>query len=121
SEIVLCGYTPGPDEEKTSRTAMGTSSMVPWRRVERAPQACAELRNEGYTIVALETAATAISLQDFKFEGRPVAFVIGNERFGVEGETLQAVDSICRISLRGIKNSLNAGIAFGIGAFEWLR
>lgn len=121
SEILLCGYTPGPDDDKTSRTAMGTSKLVPWRRVDRARTACEELRKQGYTIVALETATTAVSLQEFEFGGKPVAFVLGNERFGVEGDTLQAVDAICRIPVRGIKNSLNVGIAFGISAFEWLR
>ncbi len=121
SEILLCGYTPGPDDDKTSRTAMGTSTMVPWRRVDRGQTACEELRKEGYTIVALETSATAVSLYDFKFAGQPVAFVVGNERFGIEGDTLQAADSICRIPVRGIKNSMNVGVAFGIGAFEWLR
>lgn len=121
SEILLCGYTPGPDDEKTARTAMGTSSMVPWRRVDRARTACEELRKEGYKIVALETSATAIPLYDFKFAGEPLAFVLGNERFGIEGDTLQAVDSICRIPVRGIKNSMNVGVAFGISAFEWLR
>jgi tRNA(Leu) C34 or U34 (ribose-2'-O)-methylase TrmL len=121
SEIWLCGYTPGPDDEKTSRTAMGTSTMVPWRRVDRARTACEELRKEGYTIVALETATNAVPLADFKFEGKPVAFVVGNERFGLDADTLQAVDAICRIPTRGIKNSMNVGVAFGIGAFEWLR
>jgi 23S rRNA (guanosine2251-2'-O)-methyltransferase len=120
SEILLCGYTPGPDEEKTSRTAMGTSQMVPWRRVERAQTACVELRKEGYTLVALETTTTATPLHAFRF-GAKVAFVIGNERFGIDQDTLQAVDSVCRIPARGIKNSLNVGVAFGIGAFEWLR
>lgn len=121
SEIILTGYTPGPDDEKTRRTSMGTSTVVPWRRLDRAPKAIADLRREGYTIVALETAAHATSLYDFKFAGQPVAFIVGNERFGVEGETLVQADAICRIPLRGIKNSMNAGVAFGIAAFEWLR
>lgn len=121
SEILLCGYTPGPDDEKTSRTAMGTATLVPWRRLDRARTACEELRKEGYTIVALETAATAVSLHEFKFGTQPLAFVLGNERFGVEADTLQAVDAICRIPVRGIKNSMNVGVAFGVGAFEWLR
>jgi tRNA G18 (ribose-2'-O)-methylase SpoU len=121
AEIWLCGYTPGPDDEKTSRTAMGTATMMPWRRVDRARTACEELRKEGYTIVALETAANAISLADFQFKGRAVAFVVGNERFGLDADTLQAVDAICRIPTRGIKNSMNVGVAFGICAFEWLR
>ena len=121
AEIVLCGYTPGPDDEKTSRTAMGTSQMVPWRRVDRARTACEELRKEGYQLVALETATNAVSLHEFKFAGEPVAFILGNERFGIEGDTLQAADSVCRIPVRGIKNSMNVGVAFGIAAFEWLR
>jgi 23S rRNA (guanosine2251-2'-O)-methyltransferase len=121
SEIVLCGYTPGPDDDKTTRTAMGTSEMVPWRRVDRAQTACEELRQEGYTIVALETSANAVSLHDFSFAGGPLAFVLGNERFGIEGDTLSAVDSVCRIPVRGLKNSMNVGVAYGIAAFEWLR
>lgn len=121
SEILLCGYTPGPDDDKTLRTAMGTSSLVPWRRVDRARTACEEIRREGYTLVALETATTAISLHESKFGQNPLAFVVGNERFGVERDTLQAVDSVCRIPVRGIKNSMNVGVAFGIAAFEWLR
>ncbi len=121
SEIVLCGYSPGPDEVKTLRTAMGTDELVAWRRLERARTACEDLRREGYLIVALETAATAVSLHEFEFGEKPVAFVLGNERFGIEADTLAAVDFICRIPTRGIKNSMNVGVAFGIAAFEWLR
>lgn len=121
SEILICGYTPGPDEEKTLRTAMGTAAAIKWRRVDRARTACEELRKEGYTIIALETSAAAVSLHDIEFGARPTAFVLGNERFGIEGDMLQAVDSICRIPVRGIKNSMNVGVAFGIAAFEWLR
>lgn len=121
SEILLCGYTPGPDDEKTARTAMGTAAHIPWRRVDRALTACEELRLQGYRIVALETAASATSLHEIKFADRPVAFVLGNERFGLEAPTLAAADDICRIPVNGVKNSLNVGIAFGIVAFEWLR
>ena len=121
SEIVLCGYTPGPDDEKTAHTAMGTSSSVPWRRADRAGAACEELRAQGYKIVALETAENATSLHQFHFGGAPTAFVLGNERFGVERDTLRGADAICRIPVRGAKNSLNVGIAFGVCAFEWLR
>jgi tRNA G18 (ribose-2'-O)-methylase SpoU len=121
AEIWLCGYTPGPEDEKTVRTAMGAAAMVPWRRTDRARTACEELRREGYTLIALETATNAVSLNEIRFNAAPVALVLGNERFGIEGDTLQAVDSICRIPVRGIKNSMNVGVAFGIAAFEWLR
>lgn len=120
SEIVLSGYTPGPDDEKIARTAMGTAEMVPWRRTDRASEACAQLREEGYKIVALETATNAVPLHEMNFDG-PTAFVLGNERFGLDDETLRQADAICRIPTQGIKNSMNVGVAFGIAAFEWQR
>lgn len=121
SEILLCGYTPDPaTDNKTARTSMGTDSQVKWRRFDRTTQACEALQEEGYTIVALETTQSATSLHEIQFRG-PTALLIGNERFGLEGDTLRAADTICRIPLRGSKNSLNVGIAFGITAFEWLR
>lgn len=121
SEVLLTGYTPGPDDEKTSRTAMGTAKMVPWRRVDRGATACEELHAQGYKIIALETAANSVSLEEIQFGGHPTALVLGNERFGIDADTLKAVDAVCRIPVRGIKNSMNVGIAFGIAAFEWVR
>ena len=121
SEILLTGYTPDPGDEKIARTAMGTATMVPWQRFDRGVQAVERLRSEGYRVIALETAADATSLHEFHFDARPTAFVLGNERFGVETDTLAAADAVCRIPVRGAKNSMNVGIAFGIAAFEWLR
>lgn len=120
SEILLCGYTPGPDDDKTSRTSMGASAHVPWRRMDRALSACEELRREGYQIIALETAEPSTPLHALEFRG-PTAFVIGNERFGINSDTLKMADGICRIPVRGVKNSMNVGIAFGVAAYEWLR
>lgn len=121
SEIILCGYTPGPDDEKTAKTSMGTAEEVRWRRTDRAKTACEELKKQGYKIIALETAMNSTSLTQIKFENEKTAFLVGNERFGIDADTLQLADEICRIPLRGVKNSLNVGIAFGIVAFEWLR
>ncbi len=120
SEVLLCGYTPGPEDEKTARTSMGTSEMVSWRRMGRATDAIEALRTEGYSIVALETSSRAVALNQMKFAGK-TALVVGNERFGVEFETLKAADTVCKIPLRGMKNSMNVGVALGIAAFEWLR
>lgn len=121
SEIILCGYTPGPDDEKTSKTSMGTANAVPWRRTDRAKTACEELKKQGYKIIALETAVNAVSLTDIKFSNEKTAFIVGNERFGMDADTLSHADSICQIPLRGIKNSMNVGIACGIILFEWMR
>lgn len=119
-EIALCGYTPTPDDAKVAKTAMGTGIDVNWRHFPRAADACEVLRSEGYQLVALETVAGAVSLHDFVFPQK-TALIVGNERFGLEADILKLADGVCRIPVRGRKNSLNVGISFGIAAFEWLR
>lgn len=120
AEVILCGYTPDPTDLKTAKTAMGTSSSVPWRRFTRIDAACEQLKTEGYTIVALETVSTAEPLTRFVFTQR-TALLLGNERFGLSPDTLLRADALVRIPLHGRKNSLNVGIAFGIAVAEYDR
>ncbi len=119
-ELVLCGYSPDPDNEKTAKTAMGTEQNVSWRRSDRLETACRELKQGGYAVVALETSSTAPALFDFPFP-KKTALLVGNERFGIEAVQLKAVDHVLRIPVRGQKNSLNVGIAFSIAAYEYYR
>ncbi len=120
AELLLCGYTPDPSDEKTAKTAMGTGGDVPWRRFERASDAVDGLRAGGYSVIAMETVADARPLGDFRFPER-TALLLGNERFGLSPDVLTKADARCRIPLRGRKNSLNVGIAFGIAAAEFDR
>jgi 23S rRNA (guanosine2251-2'-O)-methyltransferase len=119
-KIVLSGYTPDPQDEKTAKTSMGTSQLVLWSRANRTGDAITELKSQGYSIVALETVASAPEIQSFEFPKR-VALLLGNERFGLDPDSLKQADHICRIPVRGQKNSLNVGIAYGITAYEFFR
>lgn len=116
--VLLTGYTPTPDQEKTARTSMGTDTMIPWEAVPHAQTAIQNLKSAGYTIVALETTENATDLADFEWPEK-CALLLGNERFGLDLETLASADKIVRITLYGRKNSLNVGIAFGIAANSW--
>lgn len=116
--VWLTGYTPTPDQEKTARTSLGAEEAIPWRTLPRVHDAIARAKAEGYTVVALETAANSVSLDDFVWPER-AAIVVGNERFGLEHEVLAEVDHVVRIPLHGRKNSLNVGIAFGIAASRY--
>lgn len=119
-KIVLTGYTPDPSEEKTAKTSMGTSSLVEWSRATRTEDVCHDLKKQGYTVVALETVESAPELTKFSFPEK-TALLLGNERFGLDPDSLKLADQICRIPVRGQKNSLNVGIAFGIAAYEYFR
>ena len=117
-KVILTGYTPTPEEEKTSRTSMGAQDLVSWESVAKAKDAIVRAKEEGYEIVALETAVGAVDLEAFQWPER-AALLLGNERFGIDRELLAEADHLVRIPLKGRKNSLNVGIAFGIAAADW--
>lgn len=119
-EVLLTGYTPTPEEEKTAKTSMGAEAFQPWRSVPRAQEAILNLKSRGYTIIALETGARAKSLGEFQWPEK-CALLLGNERFGVDRECLALSDHVLRIPLCGQKNSLNVGIALGIALADWRK
>ncbi len=119
-KIYLCGYTPNPTQWKVEKTAMGTQEYLNWQESPRLLECLEELKDEGYRIVALETAASATDLYE-NFEREPTAFVLGNERFGLDPEILKVIDEVRIIPLRGRKNSLNVGVTAAVAGFEWMR
>jgi 23S rRNA (guanosine2251-2'-O)-methyltransferase len=120
AELVLCGITPYPPNEKLDRTALGTVHRVPWRHCVSTAVAVAELRGRGLTVWACELADGAASLRAVAFPA-PLALVFGHEVSGVDREVLKHVDGIVEIPLYGRKNSLNVATSFGIVVFEVLR
>lgn len=119
-KIYLCGYTPSPEQSKVLKTALGTQENMAWVESTSILETLQSLKKQGYRLVALETAQKAVSLYE-DFPSQPTAFVVGNERFGLDLDVLQNVDEVRYIPLRGQKNSLNVGVSLAIAGFEWNR
>ncbi len=120
AELVLCGITPYPPNEKLDRTALGTAFRVPWRHAVSTLEAVRDLRGRGFTVLAFELCPEAVPIRQVTFP-RPVALVFGHEVDGVGREVLGETDGIIEIPLYGRKNSLNVATTFGIAVFEVLR
>ncbi|WP_413561387.1 RNA methyltransferase [Bdellovibrio sp. HCB209] len=118
--ICLCGYTPNPTQWKVEKTAMGTQEYMTWEEHPRLMDCLDSLKEDGYRLVALETAASASDLYE-SFDKEPTAFILGNERFGLDPEILKVIDEVRVIPLRGRKNSLNVGVTAAVAGFEWTR
>lgn len=105
--------TPSLDHPQVQKTAMGAAAWV-------KTALCEQIEQLPRPIVALETAAEAVSLYEFAF---PEAFTlaIGNEEYGLSTSLLEAADYLVKIPLRGRKNSLNVANAFAIAAAEIQR
>ena len=119
-EIILCGYTPTPENEKIKKTTMGTEAWIQWKSAENLEGAFKDVKRRGFKVIAVETAPKAISINEIFFR-QPTAFVFGNERFGLGLTALQTCDEIRKVELSGQKNSLNVGTCGAIVCHEWIR
>jgi 23S rRNA (guanosine2251-2'-O)-methyltransferase len=119
-KIWLTGYTPTPHQLQVEKAALGAAFILDWQ-VAKFTEAIETLKVSGVRIIALETSAKAVDIS-FPFEEkRATAFVIGNERFGLENDQIALCDEIRKIQTYGIKNSLNAATAAAIAGYEWRK
>lgn len=113
SRIWLCGYTADPLLPQVAQAAMGAEKLVPWQVWPRVGDALEALRAGGVARVALETVRDVPAPADYPWTF-PCALVLGNERFGLDPDTLRQVDGVARIPVYGRKNSLNVAAAFAV-------
>ncbi|HVZ40857.1 MAG TPA: RNA methyltransferase [Candidatus Kapabacteria bacterium] len=116
--LVLCGYTPAPPRKEIAKTALGATESVPWEYVQDTAEAIIALKGEGYRVLALEITDSGVPLDRIAYDGRPIAFVAGNEIAGVSARALAECDGAVEIPMYGVKHSLNVAVAFGIAAWE---
>jgi len=119
-KIYLCGYTATPENEALEKTSLGTLQNTEWLHFDHLTDALQELKKQNAQIFALETAENSKSLFNMDFQ-KPTAFVVGNERFGLEPAALGLCDGVISIPTFGLKNSLNVSNALSIAAYEWRR
>lgn len=121
-QILLCGITAQPPHREILKTALGSTDSVDWKYYDTSVEAVQALKNEGYTVLAIEQTTQKIWLQDFSPEKENrYAFVLGNEVEGVNSETLARCDGALEIPQFGTKHSLNVAVAAGIVAWEFVR
>lgn len=119
-QVLLTGYTAGVDSPAVQKTSLGAAESLKIQHFENTLAAIEELRKANYQIVGLETAGSAKPLFGFEFQ-KPTALIVGNERFGLDPQTLSACDALVVLPLVGMKNSLNVATALSAVAFEWTR
>ncbi|MCL1909876.1 MAG: hypothetical protein FWG05_02965 [Kiritimatiellaeota bacterium] len=116
SRLYLCGYTATPENPQVAKSAMGAESIVAWQSADSATDAIRAVHAEGFSVYALETARDAIDVAGWT-PCHPSAVVIGNERFGLDPETVALCDGAIAIRGAGAKNSLNVVCALSIALF----
>lgn len=114
-KIILCGNTGIPPHPEIHKSALGAEYTMDWVYVSDTLNAVQSLKDEGYTVFAIEQAHNSISLEtlSLKPESR-YAIVVGNEVKGVQQSVVDACDACIEIPQFGTKHSLNVSVASGI-------
>lgn len=104
---------------KTVRASAGSLFHLPVVRGVETADAIAHLRERGMRILAMDASGDAdlyeLDLSD------PVAFVFGNEAWGLPAEVAELADATVRVPIAGRAESLNLAAAATICLFEWAR
>lgn len=118
--LVLCGYTPTPPRAEISKTALGAESWTPWEYFADVKAAIGKLREEGFSVVALEKNGTSVDYREFDVAKFPkLALLLGNETAGVPPETLALCDAVVHLPMRGKKESLNVAVAAAVAMYAF--
>jgi 23S rRNA (guanosine2251-2'-O)-methyltransferase len=128
SKIILSGYTPypltKPDSrlphialkltQQISKTALGAETLVPFEYIEQP--ALDDLKNKGYTLVALEQAPRSVEMSHYH-PSKKVALLLGEEVEGIPDDLLAMCDDVIEIPMVGKKESFNVSVATGIALY----
>ena len=79
-----------------------------------------KLRAEGFQVWAIDYTERSVPLQTVRQRPERLAFVVGNERAGVDPLVLEEADQHVHLDMYGTKTTLNVGVTFGVVAY-WLR
>jgi len=113
--MILCGITGRPPRPEIAKTALGAEDAVAWSYRADAAEALAVLQEDGYVPIALERTDRSVPLAGMTWPAR-VCLVIGSEVAGISPQVLAACPRHVAIPMRGVKDSLNVAVAFGIAA-----
>lgn len=113
--VYLCGICAVPPSAEIHKTALGAELSVPWESCGDTLSVVKRLKDEGYTVVAVEQTEKSVKLNAFRRrEGVRYAFVFGNEVSGVAQEVVDSADFSLEIPQFGTKHSLNVSVSVGI-------
>lgn len=116
SKVFLTGYSACPPRKEISKTALGADEFIPWEFYKNPLILVKKLKKDKIQIIALERTESGDDIFSFKPK-YPCCLIVGNEIEGVPSELLELADKKLEIPMRGMKESLNVSVAFGIAVY----
>lgn len=104
---------------KTVRASAGSLFHIPVVRGADTGAAIASLRARGMRVLAMDARGDVDLLEQDLID--PVAFVFGNEAWGLPQDVVRLADTTVRVPIAGRAESLNLAAAATVCLFEWSR
>ena len=121
-KVILCGITATPPNTEIHKSALGAEFSVDWAYYKETTEAVNELKQAGYTVLAIEQAHDSINMDTFKAEkGNKYAVILGNEVKGVQQSVIDLSDDCLELPQFGTKHSLNVSVTAGIVIWEFAK
>jgi len=120
TEVVLTGITPTPPHPTIEKVGRYKSLRVPWRYEPEPIPALHLLKEQGYHIVAVELADTALPYHQYSYPQK-TTLVVGHEDHGVTKAVLAACDAAVFVPMYGKGLSLNVHVALSIVIYHILH
>ncbi len=120
--VLLSPTCADPLYRRAVRVSMGEVFAIPYARLEPWPDALAQVRAAGFTVLALTPAAGAVPLQRLTPGQRDrAALLLGAEGPGLSRHALAASDVPVKIPMRRGVDSLNVAAAAAVAFWELTR
>ncbi|MDQ3077004.1 MAG: TrmH family RNA methyltransferase [bacterium] len=126
TKIYLSGYTSQPIDrfgrpvQELSKVALGGEYSIPWEYIPNPEAFITDQKKRGIYVIGLEQDIRSVDYK--KIEPQfPLLFIVGNEVEGMSQDILSLCDVIAEIPMKGVKESLNVAVSFGIALFRILH
>lgn len=131
AHVYCTGYTPypaAPDDTRLphiqrklsaqiDKTALGAAELIPWSHEDDAADLIAKLKEQGFTVCALEQTSNSIALPSWQ-PAEKIALLLGREVEGIDPTLLNLCDTALEIPQFGQKESLNVVQATAIALYH---
>lgn len=131
SKVYLTGYTPYPSiphdtrlphihqklSQQINKTALGAELLVDWEHHADITKVITNLKEDGYTIAALEQTQNSTSLPTYH-PPKKIALLLGREVEGIDPALLMLADVTLEIPMLGQKESFNVVNAAAVALYQ---
>ncbi|MCW3807214.1 TrmH family RNA methyltransferase [Plebeiibacterium marinum] len=117
-KVIFVGDELSVRASKIKKVAGAAQGQVEWSFVSE--DCWMDSIDAGYELVAIETADNSNNIFLSNLKGK-VAFLLGNEIYGLADELVQKCSQAVHIPMVGAIKSMNVSHACGVAMYEWVR